>query len=158
MILFQTVFRMSNIELPQVDANNNDSMEGIISGELIVNKDEQNWLDSANDLPGEGWFLNDKRIRKKVYMKDPQSPLRRFPCPYQDCSYVAKYRSNLWDHKKTHTGERPYHCTWPDCNMRFSQTHQLKIHQRSHTGERPYQCPWPGCDASFRYVLLFIFI
>lgn len=82
--------------------------------------------------------------------KDDDFALRRFPCPFQGCNYVAKYRSNLWDHKKTHTGEKPYVCTWPSCTMRFSQTHQLKLHLRSHTGERPYVCDWPGCNSAFR--------
>ncbi|KAI2809709.1 hypothetical protein RDWZM_003098 [Blomia tropicalis] len=81
--------------------------------------------------------------------KDDDSALRRFPCPFQGCNYVAKYRSNLWDHKKTHTGEKPYICSWPSCTMRFSQTHQLKLHLRSHTGERPYICTWPGCNSAF---------
>ncbi|KAF7494201.1 Zinc finger protein [Sarcoptes scabiei] len=81
--------------------------------------------------------------------KEDDSHLRRFPCPFQGCKYVAKYRSNLWDHKKTHTGEKPYACNWPSCTMRFSQTHQLKLHLRSHTGERPYVCDWPGCNSAF---------
>ncbi|XP_054165603.1 zinc finger protein 501-like [Oppia nitens] len=96
-----------------------------------------------------------KRGRPKKYeMRQPltsqlKTATRRYPCPFEGCEYVAKYRSNLWDHKKLHTGEKPYRCNWPSCEMRFPQSQQLKLHLRSHTGEKPYACNWPGCEQSF---------
>lgn len=69
-----------------------------------------------------------KRGRPKKYeVRQPLSsqmknPPRRYPCPFAGCEYVAKYRSNLWDHKKLHTGEKPYACQWPSCDMRFPQS------------------------------------
>ncbi|CAG2104764.1 unnamed protein product, partial [Medioppia subpectinata] len=100
--------------------------------------------------------LPPKRGRPKKYelrqVLTPQlkNATRRYPCPFEGCEYVAKYRSNLWDHKKLHTGEKPYRCNWPSCEMRFPQSQQLKLHLRSHTGEKPYACDWPGCEWKFR--------
>jgi hypothetical protein len=59
--------------------------------------------------------LTPKRGRPKKYeMRSPLSSsktaTRRYPCPFAGCEYIAKYRSNLWDHKKLHTGEKPYAC------------------------------------------------
>ena len=99
--------------------------------------------------------LTPKRGRPKKYelrqtpASQVKNPPRRYPCPFAGCDYVAKYRSNLWDHKKLHTGEKPYICQWPSCEMRFPQSQQLKLHLRSHTGERPYACTWPGCELAF---------
>ena len=106
--------------------------------------------DDDEDYPADYTPTSKVKKGRQVEPKEEDSHLRRFPCPFQGCKYIAKYRSNLWDHKKTHTGEKPYACNWPSCSMRFSQTHQLKLHLRSHTGERPYVCDWPGCNSAFR--------
>lgn len=110
----------------------------------------RNAVDDDEDYPADYTPTSKVKKGRQVEPKDEDNHLRRFPCPFQGCKYVAKYRSNLWDHKKTHTGEKPYACNWPSCSMRFSQTHQLKLHLRSHTGERPYVCDWPGCNSAFR--------
>ena len=59
--------------------------------------------------------LTPKRGRPKKYEmrasnSSPKTATRRYPCPFAGCEYIAKYRSNLWDHKKLHTGEKPYAC------------------------------------------------
>lgn len=113
------------------------------------NEYNENVDNEEEDYPADYTPTSKTKKGRQVEPKD-DSHLRKFPCPFQGCKYVAKYRSNLWDHKKTHTGEKPYACNWPSCSMRFSQTHQLKLHLRSHTGERPYVCDWPGCNSAFR--------
>lgn len=62
-------------------------------------------------------------------------------CPY--CPYSSSITTNIFNHMRIHTGERPFSC--PYCPYRANQRTNLKTHMRIHTGEKPYacsQCPY----------------
>ncbi|NXX02733.1 ZN629 protein, partial [Larus smithsonianus] len=47
-------------------------------------------------------------------------------------------RSHLVQHRRTHTGAKPYKCA--ECGTCFSHNSTLIRHRRIHTGEKPYKC------------------
>ncbi|XP_037798652.1 myoneurin-like isoform X13 [Penaeus monodon] len=69
-------------------------------------------------------------------VQDHFNPSKLHRCPY--CSYASAMKTNLNNHVRTHTGEKPFFC--PHCPLRFSQKGSLQTHIRIHTGEKPYVC------------------
>ncbi|XP_076036296.1 uncharacterized protein LOC143022149 isoform X2 [Oratosquilla oratoria] len=61
------------------------------------------------------------------------------------CGAMFAQTSNLKKHCMCHTGEKPHQCHY--CSRSFTQTSNLKVHLRTHTGERPYVCS--SCGATF---------
>ncbi|XP_037796826.1 longitudinals lacking protein, isoforms H/M/V-like [Penaeus monodon] len=73
--------------------------------------------------------------------KNLNSTVKVHQCPY--CAYTTNFTTNLINHMRTHTGEKPFSC--PHCPYRANQRTNLRMHMRTHTGEKPYacaQCPY----------------
>ena len=52
------------------------------------------------------------------------------------CGKTFKYVGNLNSHKRVHSDEKPFSCTV--CDKSFNQLRYLKSHKRVHTEEKPY--------------------
>ncbi|KAK7600905.1 hypothetical protein V9T40_008346 [Parthenolecanium corni] len=70
----------------------------------------------------------------------PYSDLNGFSCDI--CEKPFRKREHLLQHRKLHTGDRPYICT--SCGKSFSRKEHLFRHMLAHTGEKRHSCDFCG--------------
>lgn len=79
----------------------------------------------------------------KTHESKAQDSRGNFDCHI--CGKQIPCQSNLQNHMRVHTGERPYSCDF--CGKCFKLKGHMTEHIRTHTGEKPFSCHM--CDRSF---------
>ncbi|XP_024938892.1 histone-lysine N-methyltransferase PRDM9 isoform X6 [Cephus cinctus] len=78
------------------------------------------------------------------HLKDVHAKVKNFSCDICGRSFASKATRD--DHRRTHTGERPYICD--SCGKTFKSKASLYIHSKLHTDEFPHLCSY--CNKKFR--------
>ena len=72
---------------------------------------------------------------------------RHFLCSYAGCDMSFSRPDTARAHERRIYEPRQYACS--ECPSSFVLETELHDHYRSHTGERPFQCSYAGCGMSF---------
>ena len=113
---------------------------------LTLNQHELNVTQHLNNKTITCNNLN-KSIRNKAESELSHNSIgkekaRSLEC--DQCQMKFKYSSNLKDHKRIHSGLKPFKCD--QCEKKFTQSQHLKTHKRIHTKEKPYECDKCVCS------------
>ncbi|KAF8524522.1 hypothetical protein JB92DRAFT_2880154 [Gautieria morchelliformis] len=73
----------------------------------------------------------------KRSLRGLSDPKRKHVCA--ECGDRFLKLSNLKDHLRTHSGERPFACGHPGCGQRFSIASNMQRHMRTHTSASTFE-------------------
>lgn len=66
------------------------------------------------------------------------------PYACDQCDKLYLKPSLLTQHKRSHSGERPFRCVQPGCDKSFLRKSHLQAHQLSHEQDKPFECAHCG--------------
>ena len=119
-----------------------------LTNQLLAKPNIEELNDFSIDLEGLeskiGFLEHQKQVKMKKERLEKEFEKTKdgkFKCPYTDiCNHVTKYRHNLKNHIRFHTGERPYACDL--CGLCFVQQGDCKRHMLTHPEMNGVQCDY----------------
>lgn len=129
--------------------------------EVIFDKaaDLQTHMDQhINRNAGKIKIVKEEKVSAKSNEKASDKPIKKKPrvpkvidCPI--CGKIFPRRKELQDHRRVHTGEKPFQCDI--CGTSFSQKGNLLMHKRiTHLQEKRFKCDI--CDKAFKWKRLLV--
>jgi hypothetical protein len=65
-----------------------------------------------------------------------KSPAKKHVCQHPGCEKTFRFKQQLADHERTHSGDKPFVCHHAGCNKTFRQLSHLTVHMQSHARKR----------------------
>ncbi|KAL4102262.1 hypothetical protein PRIC1_006007 [Phytophthora ramorum] len=107
-------------------------------------------MSSITNNENQNKFLEQVEMYSKPKVtKSRVKPSKKHECP--TCNKQFRGRSELQNHIRTHTGEKPLKCSFAGCSKRYAHSSNLRAHERTHAGIKPYACHYDGCGKSFAH-------
>ena len=119
--------------LPDVKMEAHNDMTKLGTGKLILETDH---LDGKVVEKSYSCAECNKRFS---YLRGLQKHMNvhtdKYRCP--DCGKCCQSGIDLVNHRRTHSGEKPFECRV--CSRQFARSHHLAVHSRTHSGEKVYK-------------------
>ena len=155
------LFTKSNIKMNTDglnNTNNNANNNPIIKLDDKSNNIQMNLKELSknieNEINYENYNNNNNNNNNKEHYNIQKIDLKNdknkyYRCSYKDCNKVFLKQSNLKDHIRARTGEKPYTCSHPWCGKTFSRHLNMKKHEKIHLGNKKYFNSYPNCGKKF---------
>ena len=92
-----------------------------------------------------------KKLKNQAYLRRHvlfmHSQPNRYKCDWPGCEYSTGDPSQIYRHKRVHTGKRPFVCDVDQCGKAFMERTNLNSHKtKVHKLGTVFNCYWPGCE------------
>ena len=91
----------------------------------------------------------------KLYVSNSQPKERKFPCSFENCTYVGITKHGLKVHENRHTNARPYKCHY--CDSRFNDPSGQRNHEankHSDSKDSHFMCELCGYSSYYKSDLI----
>lgn len=147
----RSVSAASSVEGGNLNETNSDSTATAFGRHLSTQDLSLNPKISAiSTNENQGKFLEQVEMYSKPKVtKSRVKPSKKHECP--TCQKQFRGRSELQNHLRTHSGDKPLKCSFANCTKRYAHSSNLRAHERTHTGIKPYACHYDGCGKTFAH-------
>ncbi|KIM33755.1 hypothetical protein M408DRAFT_60486 [Serendipita vermifera MAFF 305830] len=111
---------------------------------------------SVSEASDEDVDLTPRSQKKRQKVEGPleldlKSTKIKYKCTFEGCQKAYTKPARLEEHKRSHTGERPFKCQHPGCDNSYLRDSHLQAHARTHRAysERPFVCTEEECEKRF---------